>query len=121
MVRGKRPAGDPLPDGKRIDIRKHTKHVLAPTADAVEALLEDPADSARVKQFRESYQKLIMTRFRHDRVPFDALADAARDGDVYLGCACPTKRQPNVAHCHTVLALRFMHKHYPDLDIRFPG
>ena len=43
-----------------------------------------------------------------------------RTEEVYLGCSCPTKKNPNVNHCHTVLALRFMSEHYPALDIVFP-
>jgi hypothetical protein len=120
MVRGGRPAGDPLPVGTRIDIRKHTKHVLAPRPEDVEALLENPTASASLKRFREAYRHLIAERYREDQIPFNSLAEIARAGDVYLGCSCPTKRQTNVAHCHTVLALRFMQKHYPDLDVRFP-
>lgn len=120
MVRGKRRPGDPLPEGKRVDIRKHTKHVLAPEPPDVEALLEDPSDPARVERFRRAYRKLVAARYRSDPTPFDALAEAARQGDVYLGCACPTKRQPDVAHCHSVLALAFMADHYPDLEVRFP-
>ena len=51
---------------------------------------------------------------------FDELAELARNNDVYLGCNCPTQRQPDVRHCHTVLALAFLRQHYPDLDVRFP-
>ncbi len=121
MVRGKRLPGDPLPDGKRVDIRKHTRHVLAPEPAEVETLLADPSDPVRLAHFRQAYRSLIAARYRNDAGPFDSLAQAARRGDVYLGCSCPTKRQPDVDHCHTVLALTFMAEHYPEVEVRFPG
>lgn len=120
IVRGKRPPEEPLPEGVRIDVRKHTRHVLAPEAELVDALLEDASDPARLKAFAQMYGELLGARFASDRDAFDRLAATARDQDVYLGCSCPTGRQPNVLHCHTVLALRFMRKHYRTLDVRIP-
>src|SRR5258708_2993305 len=46
IVRGKRPPGSPLPDGIRIDVRKHTHHVLSPDAEAVVGFLADPSIAA---------------------------------------------------------------------------
>ena len=119
IVRGKRPPGDPLPDGLRVDVRKHTRHVLRPEADAVAAFLDDPTDSS-FQAFRRRYEATLEARFRKERAEFDALATAATQGDVYLGCNCPTKTNPDVNHCHTTMALRFMKKKYPRLDVRFP-
>lgn len=48
--------------------------------------------------------------------PFDGLA---RRPDVYLGCSCPTKTNPDVRRCHTWLALEFIRERCPDLDVRF--
>ena len=42
-----------------------------------------------------------------------ALAEEAKVSDVYLGCSCPTAKNPDVRRCHTVLALKFMHAHAP--------
>jgi hypothetical protein len=47
-------------------------------------------------------------------------ADLANNNDVYLGCSCPTKRNPDVNRCHTVLALRFMKRKYPGLKVEIP-
>jgi hypothetical protein len=120
MRRGKRPIDDPLPDGVRVDVRKHTAHVLAPEVKMVDALLTDPADPARVARFRAAYLALLARRHDRDREPFDELARQARSRDVYIGCSCPTRRQPDVQRCHTVLALEFMAGRYPELDVRRP-
>src|SRR4051812_8710514 len=106
IVRGKRAADDPLPNGHRMDTRKHTQHVLRPETANVEALLADPSPAA-FRAFARAYQALLEQRFQADRAPFDALAAEARTTDVYLGCSCPTSKNPSVLHCHTVLALRF--------------
>jgi hypothetical protein len=119
IVRGKRPPGDPLPEGKRYDTRKHTHHLLRPEAAWVSELLDDVTPAA-FKRFAARYLEALEQRFKRDRTPFDALAEEARAGDVYLGCSCPTAKNPDVKHCHTVLALRFMKKHYPKLDVVLP-
>lgn len=98
----------------------HTRHVLRPEREMVERLLEDTADAAEWKRFATQYRALLAARFDEDRAPFDALADLARDGDVWLGCNCPTAKNPDVRHCHTALALAFMRAKYPDLDVREP-
>jgi len=120
MRRGKAPADDPLPDGVRADTRKHTKHFLRPSGEIVDAYLKTPDDKAW-KTFRKEYLALITGRFKADSTPFDELAEQARTEDVYLGCSCPTDKNPDARHCHTMLALEFMAKRYPDLEVVVPG
>ncbi len=108
-----------LPPGIRHDARKHTRHVLAPTKELVEAYLSDPSDLAW-QAFRQGYLAILRRRFEADRHRFDDLADLARETDVFIGCSCPTKKNPNVRHCHTWLALEFMREKYPELDVVFP-
>jgi hypothetical protein len=119
IVRGKRSPDDPLPDGIRQDTRKHTRHVLRPTSPLVLALLKDSSAEAFVR-FERGYRALLEQRFATERGRFDELAELSRSNDVYLGCNCPTQRQPNVHHCHTVLALAFLRERYPDLNVRLP-
>lgn len=118
IVRGA-PASS-LPAGLRQDIRKHTKHVLRPLAEMVEAVLGHADDERAWREFERAYRALLEERYRVERARFDAIAEAARGGDVYLGCNCPTAKNPDVRHCHTVLALAFMKERYPDLDVRLP-
>lgn len=116
MQRGKRPNVM----GIRQDTRKHTKHCLRPTEGMVTRLLaHDPTYPWAL--FRQDYKRLIVQRFREDRLPFDNLAELARHENVFLGCSCPSKRNPHVYHCHTVLALEFMREQYPDLTVIFPA
>ena len=117
IVRGRRPDDDPLPAGVRQDTRKHTRHVLRPTAALVQGLLDDPGSYER---FARDYRELLEQRFASERARFDAIAALARQHDVYLGCNCPTARQPDVLRCHTVLALAFLRERYPDLVVRLP-
>ncbi len=98
----------------------HTHHPLRPPKDAVEAFLAEPNDAA-FEVFARRYRAELDKRFRKDRAAFDALAELARDEDVFLGCSCPTKKNPDVRHCHTWLALEFFRDHYPDLDVRLPA
>ncbi len=119
IVRGARPPGNPLPEGLRQDTRKHTRHVLRPEAAMVEALLADPSERG-FRAFRAAYLKLLAGRFAAERARFDELAELARKSAVYLGCNCPTTKQPDVRRCHTSLALGFLRQHYPDLDVRLP-
>jgi uncharacterized protein YeaO (DUF488 family) len=109
-----------LPKGIRQDTRKHTHHVLRPTPELVEKALGGPGDDAAWRAFAKGYRALLETRFRADRAPFDALAETARANDVWLGCSCPTAKQPDVRRCHTALALAFMKERYPDLAVRMP-
>jgi hypothetical protein len=108
-----------LPAGHRMDTRKHTRHVLRPTEPMVARYLATPTAAAWAA-FRSAYLDELQARYRRDRAPFDELADEARAGDVYLGCSCPTAKNPDVHHCHTYLALEFMRDRYPDLDVVFP-
>lgn len=104
----------------RMDTRKHTRHCLRPEADAVRAYLAAPGDPAW-QVFERAYIVAVSARYADDRAPFDALAAQAVAGDVFLGCSCPTRANPDVGRCHTVLALRFMKERYPELDVRFPA
>jgi hypothetical protein len=119
IVRGRRSPDDPLPDGVRQDTRKHTRHVLRPTRDLVDGLLED-ASAASYERFARGYRQLLAQRFAAERARFEQLAELARRANVYLGCNCPTTRQPDVRRCHTALALAFLRERYPDLDVRMP-
>ena len=119
MVRGKRPENEPLPDGTRVDTRKHTRHFLRPEAKMVERVLAD-GSAAAWRAFRVGYLALLQKRFDGDRTPFDELAQSAKSGDVFLGCSCPSRANPDVARCHTVLALRFMKRKYRSLRVVFP-
>jgi hypothetical protein len=120
IIRGKRPASEPLPDGVRIDTRKHTRHCLRPEAASVRAFLAEPS-AAAFKRFAAAYRSTLQQRFAADREPFDALAEQARETNVFLGCNCPTRQNPDVQHCHTTLALAFMKRKYPKLSVRRPA
>ena len=120
MYRKRPKDAGPLPDGIRKDTRYRTKHILRPTKDIVEAYLDNPTDAAW-RVFKREYQALLNERFRHDRTPFDELAELAQNSDVFLGCNCPTKQNPIPGRCHTYLALAFMQNEYPTLDVVIPG
>lgn len=109
----------PPPEGIRQDTRFRTRHILRPTQVMVETYLADPSDET-FTIFREAYLKLLAQRFESDQESFDALAKQAMKGDVYLGCSCPTKKNPDVRHCHTWMALEFMSQKYPKLPILYP-
>ena len=119
IYRGKLPAGVTLPDGIRQDARKHTRHCLRPSAEIVAAYLAAPSDKAWDKM-TTAYRKLLEERYAADPTPFEELAELAGEQDVYIGCSCPTKNNPDVNHCHTVLALKFMQQRYPELEVEFP-
>ena len=106
MVRGKKSADMPrrLREGVRVDTRKHTKHCLRPPEAAVSEYLADPSDDA-FERFRAAYLEAVEARFAHDPAEFAALAERARNEDVFLGCSCPTAKNPDVRRCHTALAL----------------
>jgi uncharacterized protein YeaO (DUF488 family) len=118
--RGKLPSGEKLPDGVRQDTRKHTRHCLRPPADMVATFLADPSD-VKWEAFAEAYRQVLEQRYKHDRQPFDELAELAKTHNVYLGCSCPTSKNRDVRHCHTVLALKFMKERYPQLPVKFPS
>jgi hypothetical protein len=71
-----------------------------------------------------SFALRIWLCFRSDLTPttlhFDELVALATENDVYLGCNCPTKKNPIVGRCHTYLALEFMQKKFPRLKIVVP-
>jgi uncharacterized protein YeaO (DUF488 family) len=108
-----------LPPGIRQDSRKHTRHVLRPTPELVRDYLAEASDEAWAR-FEVAYLGVLEERFAAERARFDELAAQARRSDVLLGCSCPTRSNPDLARCHTVLALRFMKERYPDLDVRLP-
>ncbi len=119
IYRGKPPAGAQRPDGIRQDTRKHTKHCLRPPAEIVLEYLANPSAKAWNK-FKSSYLRSLKERWTADPTPFDDLANLATTEDVYLGCSCPTVKNPDVHHCHTVLALKFMNERYAALKVEFP-
>lgn len=119
IYRGKRPADAPSPAGIRQDTRKHTHHCLRPTDEIVSEYLADPTSEAW-KKFASEYLKTLSHRYEEDTTPFDDLADLAAAEDVHIGCSCPTVKNPDVKHCHTVLALKFMKEHYPAIEVEFP-
>lgn len=120
IYRGKRPNEDPLPTGTRQDTQYRTHHPLAPTQAMVEMYLNAPSDDAW-QTFAAEYLALIEERFNRDRAQFDQLAKLAAEHEVFLGCSCPTQKNPRVDHCHTWLALQFMKLKYPQLGVRFAG
>ena len=91
-----------LREGTRQDTRKHTRHVLRPDAARVAAYLDDPSDGAWAS-FAKAYRAQLEQRHGAERAAFDELAALATAGDVYIGCSCPTVRNPDVERCHTVL------------------
>ena len=120
IYRGKRPEGDSLPEGIRQDTRKHTRHVLRPPGELVVAYLKGDG-SVSWEDFRNQYLRCLEERLRENAVPFEKLAALARKEDVFLGCNCPTKKNPDVNRCHTVLALEFMKGQFPGLPVGFPS
>lgn len=120
IYRGTRPKEDPLPAGIRQDIRKHIKgHCLHPDAAEVSAYLSNPT-AAAWRTFKQMYMNCLEERYKKDPAPFKKVAESARKSDVYLGCNCPTAKNPDLRRCHTFLALQFMHKKFPSLKVKFP-
>ncbi len=119
IYRGKPPADAQRPEGTRQDTRKHTRHCLRPPEKIVVKYLDNPSTEAW-KKFKSSYFRSLEDRYEADRAPFDDLADLATAENVYLGCSCPTVKNPDVNRCHTVLALKFMKDQYAALEIEFP-
>ncbi len=119
MRRGKRQNGEPLPQGIRQDTRHRTRHLLRPTREMVEAYLASPTEQSWTI-FRKAYLASLEERFQCNRQQFDQLTMLAMENDVFLGCNCPTKKNPDVYKCHTLLALRFMKEKSPGLDVVYP-
>jgi len=115
MRRGAR--AEELPDGIRQDTRRHTRHVLRPERSMVARFLAGECDWT---QFRAAYEATVRARMAEQPEAFERLAELAREQDVWLGCSCPTKANPDVRHCHTWVALELMAAAYPDLVVRFP-
>jgi len=109
-----------LPDGIRKDTRWRTSHILRPTKEIVEAFLADTSDAAAWKTFHEGYLALLEERYSKDPAPFEELSELASENDVYIGCNCPTKKNPELRRCHTYLALGFMQEKFPSLEVVFP-
>lgn len=118
MVRGA-PASS-LPRGERQDTRKHTRHVLRPSDEIVAEVFASAGDDVAWARYAARYRALLEERFTESRAAFDRLAAMARFHDVYLGCSCPSSKNPDVMRCHTVLALGFMKERYPQLEVRMP-
>lgn len=106
------PRGDPVLTGRRIDTRKHRNNIFSPSREMVVEYLHKPTDQTWENYGRE-YNLLLEQRFRTRRSEFDALAKLAMNTDVFLGCNCPTKKNPDAYRCHTVLALQFTKRKYP--------
>ncbi len=86
----------------------------------VERYLQSPTEQ-EWQRYASDYLALLECRYCEDRDQFDRMAALATENDVFLGCSCPTKKNPDIRHCHTVLALGFMKTKYPGLEVRFPG
>ena len=108
----------PKPKGHWILTQWKNRTCVSPTQDLVNEYLNNPTDAAWAK-YEETYRRVLEERFAADRKPFDELARLAREGDVHLGCSCPTKDNPNPLHCHTALAQKFMKEKYPDLEVDY--
>lgn len=119
IIRGTPPNGYRKPTGICQDTRYFTNHCLSPSEKAVKKYLSNPSSSSW-KLFKSEYLKLLERNYKLRRNDFDELASLATSQDVYIGCSCPTKKNSDVYHCHTVLALKFMQKKYPRLEIEFP-
>jgi hypothetical protein len=119
IVRGKRSPEEPLPEGVRQDTRKHTRHCCRPEPDRVAAFLAAPDDFAW-GAFADAYRALLEVRFAEDPAAFEGIAQTAQSESVWLGCNCPTKKNPDVRRCHTWLALSFFAERFPGLRVDFP-
>jgi uncharacterized protein YeaO (DUF488 family) len=119
MYRRRPKDAGPLPDGIRQDSRWRTKHILRPTQEIVETYLEDTS-APGWETFRSLYLEILEDRYRENPKAFEKLAELASENDVYIGCSCPTQKNPDVRHCHTVLALKFMQEKFPAIEVRFP-
>jgi hypothetical protein len=107
---------NPARRGVRQLTAHKTTHCLRPTRAIVSQYLKNVSESAW-RRYERLYRQILAKRFLGNRKLFDKLAAMARARDVFLGCYCPTKTNPNPDHCHTRLALKFMKEKYPDLDI----
>jgi hypothetical protein len=100
------------------DTRKHTSHVLAPPTPLVKAYFQSPTLEAWQK-FQTGYLQALRERFRKTPERFEELRELATSGDYYLGCNCPTTKNPFPCRCHTIVAIEFLKELYPDLEVDF--
>jgi len=114
-----RSSHDPLPQGIRISTLHKTEHCFAQTKEIVQVYLEKPT-SENWDIYVKKYIALLEHRFIERRKEFEEIADLAMNNNVFIGCYCPTKKNPDVYRCHTVLALKFMKDKYPDLIVKLP-
>ena len=119
IYRGKPPVDVQRPEGIRQDTRNHTRHCLRPCTELVLEYLANPSTEAW-KRFEFSYFRTLEERWEADATPFDDLAAVATGENVYIGCSCPTAKNPDVKRCHTVSALKFMKERYPALGVEYP-
>src|SRR5262245_7898554 len=89
----------PKPKGHWILTQWKNKTCVSPTEDLVNEYLNKVSDAAWEK-YERTYLRILEERFSTDRQPFDELARLAREGDVHIGCSCPTKENPTHQHCH---------------------
>ena len=108
-----------MPDGIRKDTRWRPNHILSPSEKLVKKYLADPHEAAW-RKFKQEYMKLLERRFKKDGSAFVKFAQLAMEHNVFIGCSCPTKVNPDITHCHTYLALQFMKKKFPKLHVVFP-
>jgi uncharacterized protein YeaO (DUF488 family) len=106
-------------EGHREDTRKHTRHCLRPSAELV-ASVDAESSASEWAAFARDYRALLEERFSSDRRPFDELYERAKGANVFIGCSCPSAKNPDVRRCHTVLALKFMQARYRDLRVELP-
>jgi uncharacterized protein YeaO (DUF488 family) len=121
IERGKALADMPraVREGRREDTRKHTRHCLRPSAELV-ARVDADSSKREWAAFARAYRALLQERAERDPRPFDELYERAKRGDVFIGCSCPSAKNPDVMRCHTVAALRFMRERYRDLRVALP-
>jgi len=110
----------PLPDGIRQDSRWRTRHILRPTQEMVDDYLANPNDEAWLR-FKDEYLELLKTRQLEEPERFVELASLSSGNSVFIGCSCPTAKQPMIERCHTWLALEFIRQNYPEAKVRFPS
>ena len=108
-----------MPDGIRKDTRSYRNHILSPSEPLVKEYLAAPNEAAW-RKFKREYLKLLERGFKKDHSSFVKFAQLAIEQDVFIGCSCPTKVNPDITHCHTYLALQFMKKKFPKLHVVFP-
>lgn len=118
IVRGATRAS--YPAGIRQDTRKHTRHFLAPTPELVAEVFANRRSATAWDAYADRYRALIDARYTADPARFRLLATMARWHDVWLGCSCPSSKNPDVMRCHTVIALRFMKERFPSIAILLP-